>query len=539
MIQIDALIEKNKEKILQENLKNDWDKLIRVSNDTSIILYGAGNSYEQVCYIYSCLANKKIKLKCALDNDASKVGLILKNIDDFAEIDNDAIQPGAEIITYDKKTPIIICSMVHFNDIALELTQLGFYNVFSLAVMEFLRRQHADYVDIEKERIEYLINKSMLKPVEKNKIVFYDTGNYSGHGKSISVQLQKTRPDLDIVWILKKDLDLPVGVRKILTSDITKYIEEIETAKILVFDMYVDEFIKKRQDQYLLVVKHWSSVTLKTFGMMDKTLIQPAEIAKTKHSFGMTDYIISGSEFDEESCRKGFLYDGKFVRIGSCRSDVLFKSLELENKIRREYNIDRDTFLALYAPTWRRIDGVAEFDINSLGINLNIIKKTLEDKYNRKCNILVRLHPFVARFLDDVELPYDIINVCHYPDSQELLATCDALITDYSSIMFEYSYVRKPVFLHWPDYEKYINRERELLIQPDELPFMIAKTEDELVYNIKTFCQATYEYDVKNFLEKYGVHEDGHASERTALFINDLIEGKVDDADLSEYEYRV
>ena len=65
-----------------------------------------------------------------------------------------------------------------------------------------------------------------------------------------------------------------------------------------------------------------------------------------------------------------------------------------------------------------------------------------------------------------------------------------------------------------------------MLIEYDTLPFSIAETDEELSNNIAAFDNEKYINDIDNFMKKYGVHEDGHASERAAKFISDLLDGK-------------
>ena len=89
--------------------------------------------------------------------------------------------------------------------------------------------------------------------------------------------------------------------------------------------------------------------------------------------------------------------------------------------------------------------------------------------------------------------------------------------------MFEPAFVKKPVFLFAVDKNEYIDQERTLLIEYETLPFSIAETNEELAENIRKFEPAEYEKRLKDFFDKYGVHEDGHAGERAAGFISGLI----------------
>ena len=83
--------------------------------------------------------------------------------------------------------------------------------------------------------------------------------------------------------------------------------------------------------------------------------------------------------------------------------------------------------------------------------------------------------------------------------------------------------MKKPVFLYAPDRREYIDGERGLLIDYDSLPFDIAEDNEQLVQNICNFKKEEYDRRVDAFMDKYGVHEDGHASERAARFILGLM----------------
>jgi len=158
-----------------------------------------------------------------------------------------------------------------------------------------------------------------------------------------------------------------------------------------------------------------------------------------------------------------------------------------------------------------------------MDLDFEQLKCSLEARFGGEWKILLRLHPSIAMEASKLTLPEYVIDTSIYENSQELVAASEIMITDYSSIMFEPAFVNKPVFLYAPDRETYINEERELLLDYDELPFSIARSNEELVNEIKEFSVDMYEKNVKAFFAKYGVCEDGHASERAARFIMKLI----------------
>ena len=358
------------------------------------------------------------------------------------------------------------------------------------------------------------------REIEEKKIVFYNQNGYCGHGKYITEELLRQRKDLDIVWLVKDlTLEVPDGVRLVYSLNYRNFIFELETAKAWVFDYWVPTYIEKRPEQIYFQVKHWASVTLKTFGL-DVALFQnnKPHIYSSLYNSKIIDYIIVGSRFDEISCRSGFAFTGEVCYAGSPRSDVLFESRNMKEKVCRYYGINEQAHLLIYSPTFR----VVEDQLETGDIQLDFIRlqELLTDKFGGTWYILLRFHPYILENNKEIEQFEYVIDASRYSDSQELVAASDILITDYSSIMFEPTFVKKPVFLFAPDKDEYINGERKLLIDYESLPFSIARTNEELGQNMDAFDQEKYQKAIERFLNQYDVHEDGHASERAAGFIS-------------------
>ena len=115
------------------------------------------------------------------------------------------------------------------------------------------------------------------------------------------------------------------------------------------------------------------------------------------------------------------------------------------------------------------------------------------------------------------------VDASDYGDVQELLAAADMVITDYSSLMFEPAMVGKLVLLYAPDVEDYCANERGLWFELTELPFPIAKNDAELHDLIVSLDEKVYQENVKEFFDRHGVAEDGHAYERTVEFLGRVI----------------
>lgn len=148
----------------------------------------------------------------------------------------------------------------------------------------------------------------------------------------------------------------------------------------------------------------------------------------------------------------------KFVsRLGIPRTDVLFGEERLartREAVRRRYGIPDDRRVVLYAPTFRGdsvIDARATDDLD-----LGVLQAALGDDHV----LLIRLHPFVrSRTKLGPSLAGFAIDVSDHPDINELMLVSDVLITDYSSAIYEFALLDRPMIFFAPDYEAY-ERER-------------------------------------------------------------------------------
>lgn len=143
--------------------------------------------------------------------------------------------------------------------------------------------------------------------------------------------------------------------------------------------------------------------------------------------------------------------------LGIPRTDVLFGAERIANvvrAVRHRYAIPPDKRVILYAPTFRgdsvgsaRADGLPDW-------------RVLRDALATDHVLLVRLHPFIrAALVIDRELDGFLTDVSDHPDINELLHVADVLVTDYSSVIFEYALLERPMVFFAPDLEAY-ERER-------------------------------------------------------------------------------
>ena len=530
---IQRAIEKQQHISKNEKLNlQTWDMFMQEAKNKRVFLFGSG-----ACADFFLEHYKSIRLEGIIDSDVRKQGF---RADDFLGEARGTDYGGVQISSiellkqYDfHELVILITSTNYYEQIIGELEKIGVNNYFVLIIMEANKRERIGYVVKEDkllEPVDYAYT-CCRETIEVKKIIFYSFGTYSDHGKYITEALLKVRKDLDIVWLVKSmAVEVPDGVRKVYLGNRKRFIYELETAGIWIYNMPVPQYIIKRQGQVYIQTKHWASITLKKFYLDTNALADISEnVAYWKQDSRKIDYIITGSDFDTSSSRRGFDFHKEVIQIGSPRSDAMFQEKEKKQKVYSHYGLNLRKYMLLYAPTYRYGKGgsVQEKpvqEIREVDLDYKGVKTALEKRFGGEWYIALRLHPGHEKEVEKLKLPEYVVDLSEYEDGEETAAACDMMISDYSSIMFEPAFVGKPVFLFATDKKEYIDKEYDLLLDYDTLPFPIAESNEELVKNIEYFEQADYEKKLNNFMEKYGVHEDGHASERAAEFISNLID---------------
>ena len=159
-------------------------------------------------------------------------------------------------------------------------------------------------------------------------------------------------------------------------------------------------------------------------------------------------------------------------------------------------------------------------------IDYHRLKQSLEQRFLDEWIILVRMHPRMKAYAKKL-IPQEsyCVDVTEYPDIQELLAAADAVVTDYSSAVFDFLLTGKPAFIYAPDYQRY-EKMRGLYYPLEDTPFPIASDNAELAADIASFDEEDYQKKAAAFLKQKGSVEDGDAAKRVAGLITDCIKEK-------------
>ncbi|MGN1202318.1 MAG: CDP-glycerol glycerophosphotransferase family protein, partial [Eubacterium sp.] len=274
---------------------------------------------------------------------------------------------------------------------------------------------------------------------------------------------------------------------------------------------------RKRKGQIYIQTWH-SSIRLKKIEKDAEQCFDSKYIESAKDDSAKTDLILSGCDFSTEIFSNSFWYNGEIMKSGTPRCDILFNNTEeTKKKVFDYYGVNPDNRIVIYAPTFRK-DKSADLH----GIDADRISAALKKAFGGEWTFMYRFHPNIIKdYSSDVK---NTVDASKYPDMQELIATADFMITDYSSCMFDMLIAGKSCILYAPDAEEYSKDERGLYFDFDELPFPMAKTNEQLESEILCFDSEKYRAKSKSFMRKIGSYETGHASEKVAEYIKEVID---------------
>lgn len=340
----------------------------------------------------------------------------------------------------------------------------------------------------------------------QNKIVFvsFQGVAYSDNPKAIFEAMLKEDFQCEYVWLLKNP-DKKITGAKVVKTPSLKGFYHLATAKIWIDNSRKNYWLPKRAGQYYIQTWH-SGIGLKK---SEKDAIDDLSndyIRSAIHDSKIADLFIAGSGWNVWNYRNAFWYNGEILECGLPRSDKFFHNIEsTREKVKLRYSIDKDTKILLYAPTFRK-GGITD----AYNINFSMILKYLKKKTRNNWCVCIKLHPNISYRKDFIKYDKTIIDATDNSDINELLMASDMLITDYSSCMFDAITLEKPTLLYTADIDTYRN-ERSLYFEFEELPFLIAKNNEELKGNIELFDKQSYIFKVRRFKENHKIYDDGNA----------------------------
>lgn len=362
-----------------------------------------------------------------------------------------------------------------------------------------------------------------------NRTILFSTFNgksYADSPKAIYLYLlnNENYKDYKFIWTLKESEKhelLAENERTTIVKQGTKdYERSLAKAKYWIFNYRVADHQYPKKNQ--IYVQCWHGTPLKRLGYdlqnTDNVLNTKSEIRfKYRTDAKKFKYILSPSKFATEKFisawnLKKLKKENCVIEKGYPRNDFLYNYTENDIKnIKKRFKIDNvSKKIILYAPTWR--DNQHESGVGytyKTEVDFDKLQKELGQDYI----ILFRAHYLVANEFNFENYKGFIYDASKVDDINELYVISDILITDYSSVFFDFANLKRPIVFYMYDLDAYKDDIRGFYIDLKELPGNITKTEDELIKEINKL-EKDFKYDdkYKKFNDKYNYLDDGKAS---------------------------
>ena len=374
-------------------------------------------------------------------------------------------------------------------------------------------KKHLNYIINQKNYIKYYKN---LKLDEKSILL------ESQHGREINGNIfyiiqELCNNDLYAQYKINLTVDKPSKNKiesvlknynftrvKTVCINTDKYYKTIATAKYLINDnTFLPFFIKKDGQVYL---NTWHGTPLKTLGKKIKNDMH--NIGNTQRNFILADYLLYPNEYTMDHIVKDYMIENlskaKALIEGYPRNTAFFDNARKQELIEK-HKLKNKQVIA-YMPTWRGVASNQDTDIQQISLKEHL--DSMEQKLAENQVMYVNLHP-IERAMVDYSNYKKIKPFPEQYETYEFLNCCDILITDYSSVFFDYALTKKKIILFTYDKEQYL-ADRGLYISLDELPFPKVESINDLFKEINS----EKKYDDSEFLQKFCNYDNINATKK-------------------------
>lgn len=316
------------------------------------------------------------------------------------------------------------------------------------------------------------------------------------------------------VGVLDHSVEVPDFVKPVIIGS-REWWQVTTTSRVVVNNSWLPGYFKRRRGQK--VVQTWHGTPLKKLGF-DRAQHEGRASTPKTFAWGSSkwDLLVSPNAYSTEILRRAYTYDGQIAEVGYPRNDVLSDEGVVRDRVRGALGIDPEQIVVLYAPTFREGQRT-----RSAFCDIEALARKLGSAYQ----LVVRGHSATLRSGSDHRVA-NVLDVTTYPESSHILAIADVLVTDYSSVMFDFTATRRPVVFFTPDMASYSTAGRGVYFDLEEqAPGPVIKNERVLAGAIRHAWSSRQERSVRYdaWVERFNTYDDGGATERLASVIREWL----------------
>ncbi|MFC7592828.1 CDP-glycerol glycerophosphotransferase family protein [Nonomuraea antimicrobica] len=330
---------------------------------------------------------------------------------------------------------------------------------------------------------------------------------YADSVRAIYEERLRRGDDSEHIWVVKDGAFVPPGGATVVRAGSREHHEVLARSRHIVTNSFLPAWFRAREDQ--VVLQTWHGTPAKLIGNdqphMNRDPRPPIWHRQAAEVRGW-DLLLSQSPWATPVLRKAFGYKGEILESGLPRNDVLNSPDRdsLAQAVRERLGLAEGKRVVLYAPTWR------DYDRKNAMVKLDLAKA--RQALGADHEILVRAHPMQAM----PAVPDIARDVTTYPDIADLLLVADVLVTDYSSVMFDFACTGKPIVLYGYDLAKYSTKRGLYLDLPELAPGPLLSTSAQVIEALRSIDEVAARhadrYDA--FRATFAPRDDGKATAR-------------------------
>ncbi|TWE17939.1 bifunctional glycosyltransferase/CDP-glycerol:glycerophosphate glycerophosphotransferase [Kitasatospora atroaurantiaca] len=367
-------------------------------------------------------------------------------------------------------------------------------------------------------------------PVVKGQVVFesHQGKQYSDNPRAVYEELVRRGAPMKAVWsYASSPAGFPSGATLVRRWS-WKYLRALAQAEFWVDNQGYPYRLRKRPETTYVQTWHGSALKKMGFDLASLKRQTPDQQAQYLAGLERFDHFVVRSEHDVRTLAPAYrIGEERLLRTGYPRNDVLVREgVAKDRQLAGELEIDLGKPVVLYAPTFR---SDARGRVRAFELPFDV--EEFAERFGDRMTLLVRCH-----YLNKVVLPPSVrgkvIDVSEVQDVTPLYLLADALITDYSSLMFDYALLDRPLLFFAHDWEEYAEDVRgtyfDLL---REAPGPVLREAGELFDALTDLDGVGKEYaDARQrFVAEYGEYDRGDAAARIADVMFGARSGSVED----------
>ncbi|MCT2899272.1 CDP-glycerol glycerophosphotransferase family protein [Lentilactobacillus buchneri] len=381
-------------------------------------------------------------------------------------------------------------------------------------------------------RMRFLF-KSGHSPYDNTTIIFESFGGrqVSDSPYAIYKVFKTLYPGINMIWSIDrsqkkfcKENQIAYVIRRT-----NKWVRVLEKSQFWISNARFPTWVKK--PNYVTYIQTWHGTPLKKLGLDIENVSMPGTTTVKYHKnfvreANRWDALVSPNDYSTQIFRSAFGFNNQILKIGYPRNDELINTQPEDiDAIKEQLGIPLDKKVVMYAPTYRDNQfaekGKYTFE---LPFDLDDFRKSFGDD----TVLILRMHYLISNALDISDYSDFVYDYSNYPNISDLYLVSDLLITDYSSVFFDYAYLKRPILFYPYDYHLYKEELRGFYLNYEkDLPGKIAENSKQLLAEINhalVHPDMSANEKFMNFYNRFCAINDGLSSLKVVNYVMHQIE---------------